>query len=782
MQTKAKKAKAKLILFIVVILFLTGCKNNRDLSVKEKTDAQKETNVSLTDWKKDGLVVSDDVNVNELFYLNDFARWRHELDNATQEEAAVIMTGANDRYFWFLGVRHNENKEYQRGENAQYILDVYSSGNQKTKSIRFTPKDIGISGEIGYIVSVDVLGDDSYMFRWAEYEQIDDLYCQISDKIIFTDLNGNNIVDEFVGSFKEYEIEKYEQSILPAWPYESCHALSDDKVWVLTQFEKQALYIFSQQGELILQYESEKNERIFEPLITIDCEMILPVYYNDLGLFKFFYADTSGGSLKRIGEMKANPEEINKFYAMVDNDIYYQAFNPQARMEEGIVRWNIKTGERTWFLKYDVNGLMNYETGITFFENKPVCVYLSKHTDEGQKDYLVSVTDEKIQQDDDIIVADLVGGCSQVEKAAVNASMDSPDCQYKYIDVSSEEEKNRIMAELSQQKGPQIMFVPMDDYINMVEKNMLCDWYGIVDRSFFEDVLPAALLLGEKGNALYGLPVGIKVESMAVGQKEAGEWTLDLIMKLMEEGKINTSLRSPYIFEDYLEPLLTDIKLIEYMINDSFIIDWDEKTAHFDDTRFIRLLELTKEDFSDRAAEDTFEKELIWAYLQSYLDLMDYVSHGALDYTITGFPNHNKSGNYVVPAQNGMLVINSNISQIDKAAFYIENLFDNQIQLSSTNFCLGIKKMKVEDFVKTDYMGNKVYMNIYDTSKYSEEKFLALFDEAAAFLENCEPVPKQYKTIKAIIVEELSIMYANNRTPKETAGIINGRVQTYLQE
>ena len=84
--------------------------------------------------------------------------------------------------------------------------------------------------------------------------------------------------------------------------------------------------------------------------------------------------------------------------------------------------------------------------------------------------------------------------------------------------------------------------------------------------------------------------------------------------------------------------------------------------------------------------------------------------------------------------------------------------------------------------MKTDYMGNKVYMNIYDTSKYSEEKFLALFDEAAAFLENCEPVPKQYKTIKAIIVEELSIMYANNRTPKETAGIINGRVQTYLQE
>ena len=50
-----------------------------------------------------------------------------------------------------------------------------------------------------------------------------------------------------------------------------------------------------------------------------------------------------------------------------------------------------------------------------------------------------------------------MGSCNQGEKAAIIASMDSPDCQYKYVDASSQEEKDRIMAELSNKKGPQIM-------------------------------------------------------------------------------------------------------------------------------------------------------------------------------------------------------------------------------------------------------------------------------------------------------------------------------------
>ena len=73
-------------------------------------------------------------------------------------------------------------------------------------------------------------------------------------------------------------------------------------------------------------------------------------------------------------------------------------------------------------------------------------------------------------------------------------------------------------------------------------------------------------------------------------------------------------------------------------------------------------------------------------------------------------------------------------------------------------------------------------MNVYNTGEYSEEKILSLFDKAAAFLENCEPVPQQYGVINSIILEELSSMRANNKGAQETAGIINDRVEIYLQE
>ena len=523
----------------------------------------------------------------------------------------------------------------------------------------------------------------------------------------------------------------------------------------------------------------------YEPIVTDEAQLILPIYDEGTEKMQFFYAGLSDGDWKKAGEMNAAPSDINQFYAMVDNDIYYQVNSSNMISGNGLVRWNIDTGERTWILKYDVNGLAQYDTSVIFVENKPVCVFLGKSDGYGYKHYMVSVSEQKLQSDKDIIVADLVGSCNQGEKAAIIASMDSPDCQYKYVDASSQEEKDRIMAELSNKKGPQIMYVSMDDYYNLIEKGMLCDWYSFMDRSLFADILPGVLELGTVGNSLYGLPVGIRVESMAVGrQLEDSEWTIDTIVELMSEGELNTSLRSPYIFnnKDYLEPDFVINSLTKCAFNNSFIIDWDTKTAHFDDERFIKLLELTREDVSDIPAGDAYDNDIIWAYLNDYPIVMNYLSKADTDYIIMGFPNHAKSGNYIMPAGNGMLVINANITNPEKVVLYIRKLMDKQVQLDIMNFCIGIQKMNVQDFVRTDDSGNKIYMNLYNTREYNEEKILSLFNKAAEFLEGCEPEPQQYGVINRIILEELASMRNNNKSTQDTAKIINDRVEIYLQE
>lgn len=795
---KIKKTKILFLLFIILVLCNMGCKNQR-----ETPEQQKERESAEPDRQTSMFTASDELKVEETYYLNDFSRWEHYIDSDNMEEAAEIQTDGNGRYTWFLGVKCNENREYDTGENALYLLDVYSHDNDSAvsgdnagntdsgncggnvKSIKFTPKDIGVSGAIGYIVSADVLADDSYMFRWAEYELEDEMYCQKSDKIIFTDLKGNNSVNEFYSIFEELGLEEYGKTILPCLPYASCHAVSTDRLWVLNQYRNEQLYIFSQQGDVILEHDVQGKQVFYEPIITDEAQLILPVYDEGTEKMQFFYAGLSDGDWKKAGEMNAAPSDINQFYAMVDNDIYYQVNSSNMISGNGLVRWNIDTGERTWILKYDVNGLAQYDTSVVFVENKPVCVFLGKSDGYGYKHYMVSVSEQKLQSDKDIIVADLVGSCNQGEKAAIIASMDSPDCQYKYVDASSQEEKDRIMAELSNKKGPQIMYVSMDDYYNLIEKGMLCDWYSFMDRSLFADILPGVLELGTVGNSLYGLPVGIRVESMAVGrQLEDSEWTIDTIVELMSEGELNTSLRSPYIFnnKDYLEPDFVINSLTKCAFNNSFIIDWDTKTAHFDDERFIKLLELTREDVSDIPAGDAYDNDIIWAYLNDYSIVMNYLSKADTDYIIMGFPNHAKSGNYIMPAGNGMLVINANITNPEKVVLYIRKLMDKQVQLDIMNFCIGIQKMNVQDFVRTDDSGNKIYMNLYNTREYNEEKILSLFNKAAEFLEGCEPEPQQYGVINRIILEELASMRNNNKSTQDTAKIINDRVEIYLQE
>lgn len=457
---KRCSVKKLFLLLMVVVCCISGCNKNDDN--KESTAGKNDTGISAADRQTSMFTASDELKVEETYYLNDFCRWEHYIDSDNMEEAAEIQTDGNGRYSWFLGVKCNENKEYDTGENALYLLEVYSQDNDSAvsadnagntdsgncggnvKSIKFTPKDIGVSGAIGYIVSADVLADDSYMFRWAEYELEDEMYCQKSDKIIFTDLKGNNSVNEFFSIFGELGLEEYGKTILPCLPYASCHAVSTDRLWVLNQYQDQQLYIFSQQGDVILERDVQGKQMFYEPIITDEAQLILPVYDEDTEKMRFFYAGFSDGDWKKAGEMNAAPSDINQFYAMVDNDIYYQVNSSNMISGNGLVRWNIDTGERTWILKYDVNGLAQYDTSVIFVENKPVCVFLGKSDGYGYKHYMVSVSEQKLQSDKDIIVADLVGSCNQGEKAAIIASMDSPDCQYKYVDASSQEERTEL--------------------------------------------------------------------------------------------------------------------------------------------------------------------------------------------------------------------------------------------------------------------------------------------------------------------------------------------------
>lgn len=760
----------------LVILCCASCRNTDDFPTEN-------TETTIKEWNNEPFKADRNVKAEECIYLDEFVTWEHTYG---EDGFITISKGGNNDFFWSLGVLLDEEDNIQRGENANYSLDVYCAKTGSTSSFQFTPKDIGASGEIGYIVNVQVLRENYYMFRWSEYEFDNELYGQISDKIIYSDLNGNNNSFEVSACFKEFGVEEYEQAILPFWPYEECNSLIDDIIWVQVknQIKNNRLYVFSAKGDLLLNFEGSKNQIIYSPITSETGQLILPVWNTDSKQCQFLYANLDDYKWETVGEIECNANDIKQFYSLVGNDIYYQSVNPETNIGEGIVKWDIVTGERKWILKYDIPYFSKYSTRLCFADNRLVSVLLSRNDHADKKDYLILVSNERREDDNSVTIADFTGNCGQLSKAAANASMDNPNYKFSYLSVASEEEKNRIKIELSQGKGPELMFVKMEDYYNFIEKGLICDWYSLGEMNVLDDVISGAVKMGTIDNKLYGLPVGVNVRSLASEYDiSSDDWNLETLGQLIREGKINIEMKAPYINSiEYYSPEHSVYTLVSYALGNSYLIDWENNVAHFDEERFVKLLEIINSSSEKSAQEKNDAKNLLSANIYEYFDLVDYVSREPNEYSIVGYPNGINGESYISPTNGALLVINSNVNNLEIVQAYLSSLLDKGIQMDIDNYCMGIVKYKPEDFAREGRSGNKIYMNYYDTNKYDETRIVASIDKAISFLDSCRPVTNDYDEIKKIIHEEISIMVSKNRDEKETAIIINGRINTLLQE
>ena len=124
---KIKKTKILFLLFTILVLCNMGCKNQR-----ETPEQQTERESAEPDRQTSMFTASDELKVEETYYLNDFSRWEHYIDSDNMEEAAEIQTDGNGRYTWFLGVKCNENREWM-GQNAKIDMKRYSPENIMAK-------------------------------------------------------------------------------------------------------------------------------------------------------------------------------------------------------------------------------------------------------------------------------------------------------------------------------------------------------------------------------------------------------------------------------------------------------------------------------------------------------------------------------------------------------------------------------------------------------------------------------------------------------------------------
>lgn len=772
----------KYVIFMLpylTLMFLSGCSQLTDMP--SQTEPEESVQRST-----EGFAVEGKLEEEETFWAGQYLPWEHKDRNsdAKAEELICLDSGVCGKSFWYLG----REESMELGAKVEYTLEIYDTVSGQSTIKQFTPGELGLEGELGYLDSMDMLDEKHYAFRWVDYE-LDEkgLYCQNMDQIVYTGLEGDFLGVDLMESYLEkgfYQKDFTEQPSLQVLNW-CCDGKGNICVTDYKETGKFLVCLFGPSGEELLEYEGTAEQQVVEPLRTPEGELIFPVYDSTGKGYEFLRADTVEREMYSLVCMEASYPSILQMYGMLGDDIYYRSREAAA---DGIVKWNVKSGRRVRVFDFQGAGIeTGYEIMLALREGQPPVLRLSRYQEGKQKEWLAVLMEQKPAEDGIIRVADLAaygGAKAQVAACAALASIETPDFRYEYEDASAQENRDRILVELSQGKGPDLLFVPLEDMYLLEEKGLLLDIGELISKELQEELLPGALDIGAVDGKILGVPAAVQGFTLAVADDIWPEntWRLENMIDLMAEGELTGAIRTN---DKYTEPSLTVLLLVNYNMENSFLIDWENRKSHFDDERFIRLLELTCTDMKNAPVDTDVwlneGKDIFWGEFYSTADFLDFYEHMEAEAgKVVGYPTEGACGSYLVA--DGVLVVNADIAQKEAAAFFLETLLGEELQSKATTLCMSVRKLIPEDYIVEEESGRLLYMG-------NGQMEMAVFDDGAtalhrakAFLENCVASPHRDSQITRILAEELSAMHVENRSPQTTADMINRRVQIYLDE
>ena len=730
--------KKYIVVLSLLLFMLSGC------SSKEENIANKKIETFHEPGK---------VTMNRMLWTEEFQLWEHD-------GIAHLASGACGDTLWYFGTRIGDDGLYVSGTDGEYVLELYDSVAEEYQVKEFTPAELNLDGELGYLLGMDMTDKESYMFRWAGYtKDSEGMYSQTSDIIVFSNLAGDNLHVDVRDYFAQEKIEAYSSEILPLWPYEECHATGENMIWLLqTSGGAPVFYLIDKDGKPVMQYDGDGMLMAGDPICTREGNVILPFYCYAEKKYELKMADIASKKMKTLATMEAQTPFLSQVYGLFGKELYYKSQNPETGIGEGIVKWNIETGEQTWIYEFQIGGLSAYETMLAVTDESKLAMRLLKLTGNQARDWIVPLGEEVAAEAGDICIADLTGQGEALAMSTSKASMEIPYLEFTYEDESAEENRTRVLTELAKGEGPDILFVSEEDYASLAEKGLLSDINTLLDEEIRKELLPAVLEMAKVDDMLLGLPVGVRAETFVMDHQNQLEWS--------------GFIYSPYVLKGYLSPQVTMQKIINYSQEDSFLIDWENGKSHFDDERFVNLLKLTAMDRSKEKAENYAETDYVWGYFLYESNLLDFFSSW----------DANDIEGYLLP-EGGLVVVNKNTVNKEAVSLYLEFLFGEEMQTETTKHCLSVRKLVPEDYLVTNDAGEPVFMGGTNANKVPVyEDGTTPLHTAAKFLENCQPAPRTHYQISQIAAEELTRMYAEGKDAREVSKIINNRVQLYLDE
>ena len=747
--------------YLMLSAVLIGCAGKDEPPIRtEEQPAQ---------WKTQGFVISKDEGEDRELNIQQYLPWRHEavFDSEGDEVRYCLDSGVCGELVWWL------NRVADPEKRRELVLEIYDVIPGECMVKRFTYEQLGLEDDSGQLRAMDMIDKDNYVFQWVETERDDEGYPirRTTDRRIYTDLEEVHTVD-LCASYRERGLE--DVSLADG----NCDGRGN--TYVLASQKKGErytnVYFFDRDGNPILEYQGEPSQTVQEPVRTPEGELIFPVWDSQNRQMEYFWADTEGGKMRSLAIEQDASNSVFRLYGMQGKDIYYNRSNRE------IVKWNIESGERIKILDLPKNGLVKgVEIRMTFGKEGDLPVLYVEDRFYG-KDWLAVLTDQEVTGRETIRVADLVKSSDTTKYPVADSvsvvSGSNREIIYTYERADTEEARTRLLADLSSGKGPDILYVSLEDMRMLEEKGALLDLREVIPEILRNEMLPGALEIGTVDGKLAGVPLRVWALTLMVSRDTWPEesWSLEDIIGLMERGELEGGI---YYHDSYYYPLATRKLLIQYSLGNSFLIDWENRKSHFDDERFLRLLQLTSTNYNEGPVEkDTRLKEgkrIAWVYVGNVqFDLRFDVDREQENGYYIGFPTSDgSSGNYLFTE--GVIVVNAAVKNREAVRAFMEVLADgplgNEAGVRGENSSL----IRLDENTGKLMWADREEVGVFPDNTSSIER-------ANAFLRTCRAAPLTDPLLYDIIEEELNSMYELNRDPEDVARILNNRVQLYLNE
>lgn len=403
-------------------------------------------------------------------------------------------------------------------------------------------------------------------------------------------------------------------------------------------------------------------------------------------------------------------------------------------------------------------------------------------TEAGQQESNIS--------EDGIIVANLYGESSFFSGRVINFGKENPAFGIQYQAAYQDEEVNRILMEVANGKGPDILYLERRSLESLRSNGALGEIGQLITSENKDALLPGAIQMGTYEDKLLAVPLSVYVRSLLTSKAywQEDTWSAEDILSVLEE-------------HHEIEGLFLDIAgKDDYYYNMSFMTGADirhspfltDGKSGFDCQEFRDILMIVK-NLTQKAANNSspYDRilpltegnylgiEYLLTNMGSYSDIFENMGENA---NLVGYPYNMGSSHYLM--DNGMLVVNQNAM----AKEGIKELVNDLLSIESQRF-VGYSISVREDIPESALVydeKNKLYIWTSPDNKGftmpAKDDGSSCLEEYVELLKSAQPMGFDSSELFEIVIEEANGYFYSDKDVDEVIDIIQRRVQLYLDE